>query len=130
MLAAVCRTCVTRGGGGGVRPGDRADDVEVLEQGDPVRPSEVGLRPDQPVGSADGYPGLAGLQHHHHGVNVGDADARVLAETPGKQTHPIKRRLGLLSSASAVYILVSSAHRSIRTEGTCASVAFSVKNGF
>lgn len=125
MLAAVCRTCVTRGGGG-IRPGDRADDVEVLEQGDPVRPSEVRLRPDQPVGSADGYPGLAGLQHHHHGVNVGDADARVLAETPGKQTHHIKSRLGLLSSASAVYILV----RSIRTEGTCASVAFSVKNGF
>lgn len=80
ISAVACRTCVTRGGG--VCPGDRADDVEVLEQRDPVGPSEVGLRPNQPVGSADGDPGLAGLQHHHHGVDVGDGDARVLAETP------------------------------------------------
>lgn len=80
---AACLTCVTRGGG--VRPGDRADDVEVLEESDPARRSEVGLRPGQPLGSADGYPGLAGLQHHHHGVDVGDGDAGVLAETSGKE---------------------------------------------
>lgn len=83
----MCSTCVACGG---VRPGDRADDVEVLEQSDPVRRSEVGLGPNQPVGSADGDPGLAGLQHHHHGVDVGDGDTRVLAETPGKQTQQSK----------------------------------------
>lgn len=71
---------------GNVRPGDCADDVEVLEESDPARRSEVSLWPSQPLGSADGYPGLAGLQHHHHGVNVRDGDTRILAETSGKQT--------------------------------------------
>lgn len=95
IVAAARRTCVTHGG---VRPGDRADDVEVLEQSDSVRPAEVGLGSNQPVSSADGDPGLAGLQHHHHGVDVGDGDARVLGETPGKTN---ASDLGLFGAASA-----------------------------
>lgn len=83
-------TCVARGG---VCPGDRTDDAEVLEQSDALRPSEIGLWPNQPIGSTDGDPGLAGLQHHHHGVDVRDGDTRVLAKTPRKQAQPIKTRL-------------------------------------
>lgn len=71
---------------GGICLGDRANDVEVLEQNDASCRSEVWGRPIQPFHSSDGYPGLTGLQHHHHSINVWDGDTCVLTEAPGKDT--------------------------------------------
>lgn len=79
FLTVTVRTWMMRGG---VRPGDRADDVEVLEKDHAPRGSEVRRRPGQPLHTCDGYSGLAGLQHHHHGIDVWDGDARILSETP------------------------------------------------
>lgn len=73
-------TCVMCGG---ICPGHRADDVEVLEKSYATWRSEVGSRPAQSLHSSDGDPGLAGLQHHHHRINVGDGDTSVFTKTPG-----------------------------------------------
>lgn len=73
-------TCVRRGG---VCPGDCADNVEVLEQNDASRCSEVRGRPAQSLHPGDGDPGLAGLQHHDHRIDVRDGDAGVFTKTPG-----------------------------------------------
>lgn len=71
---------------GGICLGDRANDVEVLEQNNASCRSEVWGRPIQPFHSSDGYPGLTGLQHHHHSIDVWDGDTRVFAKAPGKDT--------------------------------------------
>lgn len=71
---------------GGIRLGDRANDVEVLEQNNASCRSEVWGRPIQPFHSGDGYPGLAGLQHHHHSINVWDGDTCVFTKAPGRDT--------------------------------------------
>lgn len=66
----------------GVCPGHCADDVKVLEKSDAAGRSEVGRRPAHSLHPGDGDPGLAGLQHHHHCVDVRDGDAGVFAKTP------------------------------------------------
>lgn len=66
----------------GVCPGHCAADVEVLEKCHAALCSEAGRRPAQSLRSGDGDPGLAGLEHHHHRLDVRDGDARVLTETP------------------------------------------------
>lgn len=80
-------TCVSLAA---VGPGHCADDVQVLEQSYACRLSEVGGRPAQPFDSSDGDPRLAGLQHHHHCIDVGDGDAGVLTETPGDTERRMK----------------------------------------
>lgn len=79
-MCVIVHTCVTCGG---VCLGDCADDVEVLEESYASRRSEVGGRPIQSLHSGDGYPGLTGLQHHHHRIDVWDGDASVFTKTPG-----------------------------------------------
>lgn len=66
----------------GVRPGHCADDVQVLEKSYAARRAEVGRRPAHSLHPSDGDPGLAGLQHHHHCIDVGDGDASVFTKTP------------------------------------------------
>ena len=73
-------TCVLCGG---ICPGHRADDVEVLEKNYAAWCSEVRSWPAQSLHPGDGDPGLAGLQHHHHCINVRDGDTSVLTKTPG-----------------------------------------------
>lgn len=68
---------------GGVCPGHCADDVQLLEQSYAPWSLQIRDRSAQPLHSGDGYPGLAGLQHHHHGVDVRDGDTGVLSEAPG-----------------------------------------------
>lgn len=75
---------------GGVCPGDRADDVEVLEQSYTLRRSEVRGRQIQSLHSGDGYPGLTGLQHHHHRVDVRDGDTGVFTKAPGEDREAIE----------------------------------------
>lgn len=75
---------------GGVCPGDRADDVEVLEQSYTLRRSEVRGRQIQSLHSGDGYPGLTGLQHHHHRVDVRDGDTGVFTKAPGEYREAIE----------------------------------------
>lgn len=72
--------------GRSIRPGDGADDVDVLEERDASRAAEVRGRPGQSLCSSDGDPGLAGLEHHHHRVDVRDGDACVFTETPSDES--------------------------------------------
>lgn len=90
-LWVIVRTCVMCGG---VRPGDCAADVEVLEQICASWRSDVGGRPIQSLHSSDGYPGLTGLQHHHHRVNVWDGDTSVFTKTPGEEKKGRRVRAG------------------------------------
>lgn len=88
---------------GGVRPGDCADDVEILEQSHASWRSEVGGRPIEPLHSGDCYPGLTGLQHHHHRIDVWDGDTSVFTKTPGEGTE-----------RWSLYLLVSSLYAKLR----------------
>lgn len=77
VIVHTCMMC------GGICPGDCADDVEVLEQNYASCRSEVWGWPIQSLHSSDGYPGLTGLQHHHHSIDVWDGDTSVFTKTPG-----------------------------------------------
>lgn len=79
-MCVTVHTCVMCGG---VRPGDCADDVEVLEQSYASWRSEVGGRLYQSLHSGDGYPGLTGLQNHHHCIDAWYGDTSVFTKTPG-----------------------------------------------
>lgn len=72
-------TCVVCGD---VYPGDSTEDVKVLKQSYALWGFEVRGWPAESLHSGDGDSGLAGLQHHHHSINVRDGDTGVLPKTP------------------------------------------------
>lgn len=90
LMCVIVHTCVMCGG---VCLGDCADDVQVLEQCYASWRSEVGGRPIQSLYSGDGYPGLTGLQHHHHRIDAWDGDASVFTKTPGHREVKKGRRV-------------------------------------
>lgn len=64
--------------------GQSAQDPDVREQDHALGAFELSSRSPEALCAPQGDLGLHGLQDHHVGIHVGNADAHVLPEAPGK----------------------------------------------
>lgn len=68
----------------GLRFGEGAHDLDVGEEDHSAGTCELGSGSPEAVGAPEGDLGLDGLQHHHVGVHVRDADTHIFPEAPGE----------------------------------------------
>ena len=80
MCACTCGLQVT----GVLGFGEGAHNLDVGEEGHPFGAFKLGSGSPDAVRAMEGDLGLDGLQHHHVGVHVGEADTHIFSKAPGK----------------------------------------------